>query len=88
MSFSSSFALSPDGTGSPVGVGLPSAADLLDFQQIASGIAPPASPLAPKSLTPLSSEDGERVNAAIVIVLTLACTALSFFDLFLLAYGW
>ena len=29
----------------------------------------------------------ERTNALIVIVLTLACTALSIFDLFLLAVG-
>jgi len=29
----------------------------------------------------------ERANALIVIVLTLACTALAFFDLFLLASG-
>jgi hypothetical protein len=29
----------------------------------------------------------ERTNALIVVVLTLACTALSIFDLFLLAAG-
>jgi hypothetical protein len=32
-------------------------------------------------------ERTERANALIVIVLTLACTALSIFDLFLLASG-
>jgi hypothetical protein len=32
-------------------------------------------------------ERGERANALIVIVLTLACTALAIFDLFLLASG-
>jgi hypothetical protein len=32
-------------------------------------------------------ERTERANALIVIVLTLACTALAIFDLFLLASG-
>jgi len=32
-------------------------------------------------------ERSERANALIVIVLTLACTAMSLFDLFLLASG-
>jgi hypothetical protein len=37
------------------------------------------------SFAPATPEQAERVNAAIVIVLTLACTALALFDLFLLA---
>lgn len=42
-------------------------------------------------LTPLrelrSEEQQERVNALVVTVLTLACTVLALFDLFLLASG-
>ena len=34
-----------------------------------------------------ATERSERANALIVIVLTLACTALAIFDLFLLAAG-
>jgi hypothetical protein len=34
-----------------------------------------------------AGERAERTNALIVIVLTLACTALSLYDLFLLAAG-
>ncbi len=40
----------------------------------------------PMSKTP-ATERSERANALIVIVLTLACTALAVFDLFLLALG-
>ena len=65
----------------------PSAEDLLDFQQIVPDASPRQSPSAPKAVTPLTSEDAERANAVIVIVLTLACTALSLFDLFVLALG-
>jgi hypothetical protein len=36
---------------------------------------------------PRSSEQSERASALIVIALTLACTVLSIFDLFLLASG-
>jgi len=41
-------------------------------------------PPMPKSA---AGERAERVNASIVIVLTLACTALALYDLFLLAAG-
>jgi hypothetical protein len=34
-----------------------------------------------------SEKQGERVNALIVTVLTVACTVLALFDLFLLAWG-
>jgi hypothetical protein len=40
----------------------------------------------PMSETP-ATERSERAHALIVIVLTLACTALAVFDLFLLALG-
>jgi hypothetical protein len=45
----------------------------------------------PGAPTPMSSSPAQKgtdhVNALIVIVLTLACTVLSLFDLFLLASG-
>jgi hypothetical protein len=36
---------------------------------------------------PAATQRGERANAAIVIALTLGCTALAIFDLLLLASG-
>jgi hypothetical protein len=49
----------------------------------------PGTPAYPPSPMPRSSmrERTEQTNAMIVIVLTLACTALSLYDLFLLASG-
>lgn len=41
----------------------------------------------PPPMSKAVQERTERANALIVIVLTLACTALSIFDLFLLASG-
>jgi hypothetical protein len=70
---------------------VPAVEELQDFQMIVpdAPALPSArpSPLSSRSSAPSTTEDAERVNAAIVIVLTLACTALSFFDLFLLASG-
>lgn len=43
--------------------------------------------LPPPMLKSTVRERTERANALIVIVLTLACTALAIFDLFLLASG-
>jgi hypothetical protein len=43
--------------------------------------------LPPPMHKPAVQERTERANALIVIVLTLTCTALSLFDLFLLASG-
>jgi hypothetical protein len=43
--------------------------------------------LPPPMLKSAVQERTERTNALIVIVLTLACTALSFYNLFLLASG-
>jgi hypothetical protein len=77
--------------GRPVGAGVPSVEELQDFKMILPGAAaqPSAAPsrLRSRSLAPATPEQAERVNAAIVIVLTLACTVLAFFDLFLLASG-
>jgi hypothetical protein len=87
MSASSSEFPASDGTG------LQSVEELNDFKLVSPGAAvgesrrPRSSALPFKALGPSTPEAAERVNAAIVIVLTLACTALSFFDLFLLASG-
>ena len=43
--------------------------------------------LPPSMSKSMATERSERVNALVVIVLTLACTALAVFDLFLLAAG-
>ena len=76
------------------GAGFQSVEELQDFKSFVPDTQafPSASPSRPsaarlKSFAPSTSEDAERVNAVIVIVLTLACTALSLFDLFLLASG-
>ncbi len=64
--------------------------DLNDFKPVATDgpALPHPSALSLRSASPTSTpEGGERVNATIVIVLTLACTGLSVFDLFLLASG-
>jgi hypothetical protein len=77
--------------GRPVGAGVPSAEELQDFKMILpEAVTQPSalpSPLRSRSFAPATPEQVERVNAAIVIVLTLACTALAFFDLLLLASG-
>jgi hypothetical protein len=68
-----------------------SAEELYDFKMLPPEAAaqPSALPSPPRSrsFAPATPEQAERVNAAIVIVLTLACTALAFFDLLLLASG-
>jgi hypothetical protein len=73
------------------GAGMASAEDLRDFRMLPPEAAaqPSASPSpgGSRSFAPSTPEQAERVNAAIVIVLTLACTALAFFDLLLLASG-
>lgn len=73
------------------GAGMGSAEELQDFKMIVPEAAAQPSPLPPpvrsRSFAPATPEQAERVNAAIVVVLTLACTVLAFFDLFLLASG-
>jgi hypothetical protein len=49
-----------------------------------AGTPNPWAPPAPRSSAP---DDADRVRALIVIVLTLACTAMAFLDLVLLASG-
>ncbi len=77
--------------GRPVGAGVPSVEELQDFKMILpEAAAHPSglpSPLPSRSFAPATPAQAERVNAAIVIALTLACTVLAFFDLFLLASG-
>jgi len=67
----------------------PSVEEFDDFKSFVSeeseGLTLAASP--PLSLGSSALPDPERVNASIVIALTLACTALAVFDLFLLALG-
>jgi hypothetical protein len=50
----------------------------------------PATPthLPPPMPKPPARERSERTSALIVIMLTLACTALAFYDMFLLAAGY
>jgi hypothetical protein len=63
---------------------------LRDFKWVAPDPArqsPSTSTSKPRSSLANTGERTERVNAAIVIVLTLACTALAIFDLALLASG-
>jgi hypothetical protein len=70
--------------------GFLSAEEWQDFQMTApdtARAAPARSSLSLSSLAPRTPVDAERTNAAIVIVLTLACTAMAFFDLFVLALG-
>jgi hypothetical protein len=51
-------------------------------------IRPGGSPYLPAPMSKsMAVEHSERANAVVVIVLTLACTALAVFDLFLLAVG-
>jgi hypothetical protein len=74
----------------PPAAAIPSAEELRDFKVIlpkAAAAQPSALPSSVRSTSfvPATPEQAERVTAAIVIVLTLACTALAFFDLFLLA---
>ena len=72
----------------PGGGGLPSAEELRDFKWMApEAPRPRSSRLTETPASSYASERAERVNATIVIVLTLACTALSLFDLYLLASG-
>ncbi len=72
----------------PGDAGLPSAEELRDFKWVApESSSSPAIKLRSRSLAPDAIERAERVNAGIVIGLTLACTVLSLFDLFLLASG-
>jgi hypothetical protein len=53
-----------------------------------SWIRPQSQSYAPPPMRPSQArERAERANASVVIMLTLACTALSIFDLFLLAAG-
>ena len=79
---------SPD-PGLSSGAQPPSVEEFDDFKSFVSegsaGLTVAASPAL--SFGPGALPDPERVNAAIVIALTLACTALAVFDLFLLALG-
>lgn len=75
----------------PPAAAIPSAEELRDFKMSLpkAAVHPSALPASARSrsFAPATPEQAERVNAAIVIVLTLACTALAFFDLLLLAAG-
>jgi hypothetical protein len=71
----------------PDGADLASAEDLLDFTQIDPDAPSGAVSLSLELLASPEDERVERVNATIVTVLTVACTFLSIFDLFLLASG-
>ena len=70
--------------GQSSGLGFTPASGLPDVKWI-----PPAKPthLPPRMPKSAVRERSERANALIVIVLTLACTALAIFNLFLLASG-
>jgi hypothetical protein len=74
-------------TPAPDGASSPSGADLLDFAMIDPDAPPRGPPLALESFTSPFPERVERINASIVVVLTVLCTVLSVFDLFLLASG-
>lgn len=65
-------------------VGFAPASGAPDVKWIHSG-APAYRP--PATSTSTAAERSERVNAMIVIALTLACTVLAIYDLFLLAAG-
>jgi hypothetical protein len=69
----------------PGDASLPSVTDVPEVRWIPSHTSAHLPPLALTSSKSDATERAERVNAAIVVVLTLACTALSIFDLFLLA---
>ena len=70
--------------GQSSGVGFTPASGSLDVKWNGPNTPTRLPPPVLKSAVP---ERTERVNALIVIVLTLACTVLSLFDLFLLASG-
>jgi hypothetical protein len=71
-------------TGQSGRVGFASASGSPDVKWIRPDTPAYLPPPMPKSTI---QERAERANALIVIVLTLACTAMSLFDLFLLAAG-
>lgn len=84
---------SSSGVPSAENAGLQSVEELNDFKLIipepatASSATAHAGELSLQAFAPVDPEAGERATAGIVIMLTLACTVLSLFDLFLLASG-
>jgi hypothetical protein len=72
-------------------VSLPPVEEVDDFKSfVPAERGGPVSAVATRS-RPVSSgavAHTERVNATFVVALTLACSALALFDLFLLASGW